>query len=102
MKNTIRPLNVRHGITLILSLIFSILTSWGQIIVQGTVVDEPQVPIPGANVVIKGENTTGTITDFDKIVLMISINNGSSSANAYGVDFYFKDIEFREYIPEEE
>ena len=65
MKNTIRPLNLRYGITLVLSLIFSTLTSWGQITVQGTVVDETQVPIPGANVVIKGENTTGTITDFD-------------------------------------
>lgn len=65
MKRHHPSVNIRHGIALFLLVLFSTVSSWGQITVTGTVVDETQVPVPGANVVIKGENTTGTITDFD-------------------------------------
>lgn len=38
--------------------------TWGQITVKGTVIDETQFPVAGANVLVKGENT-GVITDLD-------------------------------------
>lgn len=43
----------------------SVLQGWSQITVTGTVVDETKLPVLGANIVVKGETTTGTITDFD-------------------------------------
>ena len=43
----------------------SVIHGWSQITVTGTVIDETNMPILGANVVVKGETTTGTITDFD-------------------------------------
>jgi TonB-linked SusC/RagA family outer membrane protein len=57
--------NLSRRVFLFLFAMFATLTSWGQITVTGTVVDETQIPVPGATVVIKGETTTGTITDFD-------------------------------------
>ncbi|MCM4153625.1 TonB-dependent receptor [Arenibacter sp. N53] len=38
--------------------------SWAQTNVTGTVMDEQNVPLPGANVVVKG-TTNGVVTDFD-------------------------------------
>ena len=38
--------------------------SWAQTNVTGTVLDEQNVPLPGANVVVKG-TTNGVVTDFD-------------------------------------
>lgn len=60
MKKHHPSVNMRHGLVLFLFVLVSTFTSWGQITVTGTVVDETQVPVPGANVVIKGESTTGT------------------------------------------
>ena len=65
MKKHYPSVNVRHGVILFLFTLLSTLSSWGQITVTGTVVDETQMPILGANVVVKGETTTGVITDFD-------------------------------------
>lgn len=65
MKRHNPSVNIRHRVALFLFFMLSTLSSWGQITVTGTVVDETQVPVPGANVVIKGETTSGTITDFD-------------------------------------
>ncbi len=44
--------------------IFCFITTYSQTTVTGTVVDNNQIPIPGANVIIPG-STQGTITDFD-------------------------------------
>lgn len=65
MKRHHSSVYVRHGLVLFFFTLLSTLTSWGQITVKGTVLDETQVPIPGATVVVKGETTNGTITDFD-------------------------------------
>ena len=43
----------------------------------------------------KGDVTTeGKVGDYDKVLLTLSINTGSTDANAYGVDFYFKNFSF--------
>ena len=65
MKTHRPSIQAKQWIAFFLFIILSTISSWGQIVITGTVVDETQVPVPGANVVIKGENTTGTITDFD-------------------------------------
>ncbi|MBU2905788.1 TonB-dependent receptor [Arenibacter algicola] len=50
---------------LILVFLMGITTvSWAQTNVTGTVMDEQNVPLPGANVVVKGTNN-GVVTDFD-------------------------------------
>ena len=40
------------------------------------------------------ETTEGKVGDYDKVLLTLSINTGSTDANAYGVDFYFKNFSF--------
>jgi iron complex outermembrane recepter protein len=45
-------------------LIFLCLSSWAQTTVSGTVVDNNNMPLPGANVTVAG-TTQGTVTDFD-------------------------------------
>ncbi|NNG11259.1 MAG: TonB-dependent receptor [Arenibacter sp.] len=50
---------------LILVVLMGVTTvSWAQNTVSGTVLDEQNVPLPGANVVVKG-TTNGVVTDFD-------------------------------------
>lgn len=44
-----------------------------------------------------GDNVTeGTVGDYDKVLLTLSINTGTSAANAYGVDFHFRNFTFTE------
>ena len=44
-----------------------------------------------------GKNTTeGKVGDYSKVLLTLSINTGSTAANAFGVDFYVKNISFVE------
>lgn len=40
--------------------------------------------------------TEGKDGDFSKVLLTLSINTGTSDANAYGVDFHFRNFEFIE------
>lgn len=49
-------------------------------------------------VIIAADKTVseGNAGDYEKVLLTLSINNGSSDANAYGVDFHFKDFSFVE------
>jgi len=46
-------------------MVLSVPDVWGQITVKGTVVDETNFPVAGANVVQKANPTLGTITDID-------------------------------------
>lgn len=55
---------VKRFISLLFLALASTVAVWGQITVKGTVVDETQFPIAGANILLKGENT-GVITDMD-------------------------------------
>ena len=52
-------------ITFALFTLLSVSAVRGQTTVKGTVLDETNIPVAGANVVIKGNTSTGTITDFD-------------------------------------
>ena len=54
----------RWAVALILCLLVSA-PVWCQIQVKGTVIDDLNLPVPGANVVLKGAQGIGTITDFD-------------------------------------
>jgi hypothetical protein len=40
--------------------------------------------------------TEGKAGDYEKVLLTLSINTGTSDANAYGVDFWFKDFTWTE------
>lgn len=40
--------------------------------------------------------TEGKAGDYDKVLLTLSINTGTTDANAYGKDFYFKNFKFEE------
>jgi TonB-linked SusC/RagA family outer membrane protein len=64
-------------------LLMSLMSFWiypamsQQVQVTGTVVDETQLPLPGANVLIKG-TTTGTVTDVDgKFSINVKDNNAT-------------------------
>lgn len=55
----------------------------------------------GAIVSTDGKTVTeGKIGDYEKVLFMISINTGTTDANAYGVDFHFKNFTFIEIKPE--
>ena len=54
----------RWAVALILCLLVSA-PVWSQIQVKGTVIDDLNLPVPGANVVLMGAQGIGTITDFD-------------------------------------
>lgn len=71
IKQKYRRLLVSIGIFL------SALSCFSQITVKGIVYDEEKIPIPGANVIIKGEKNQGTITDFDGN-FTLNVNNKSS------------------------
>ncbi len=51
-------------------------TSAQEVMVRGMVVDEKQLPLPGANIVVKG-TTVGTVTDIDGN-FSINVPNSSS------------------------
>ena len=57
-------IRVKRFISLLFLSLISTALTWGQITVKGTVIDETQFPVAGANVLVKGENT-GVITDLD-------------------------------------
>lgn len=40
--------------------------------------------------------TEGNVGDYEKVLLTFSVNTGTSDANAYGIDFWFKDFTFTE------
>lgn len=40
--------------------------------------------------------TDAKVGDYEKVLLTLSVNTGTTDANAYGVDFYFKDFTFIE------
>ena len=40
--------------------------------------------------------TDAKVGDYEKVLLTLSVNTGTSDANAYGVDFWFKDFTFIE------
>lgn len=40
--------------------------------------------------------TEASVGDYEKVLLTLSVNTGSSAANAYGVDFHFRNFEFIE------
>ncbi|WP_373833817.1 hypothetical protein, partial [Bacteroides heparinolyticus] len=40
--------------------------------------------------------TAGKAGDYGNVLLTLSINTGSTTANAYGTDFYFKNFKFVE------
>lgn len=40
--------------------------------------------------------TEGAVGDYEKVLLTLSVNTGTSAANAYGVDFHFRNFEFTE------
>ena len=40
--------------------------------------------------------TEGKVGDYEKVLLTLSVNTGTSAANAYGLDFWFKDFTFVE------
>lgn len=49
--------------------------------------------------IINADGTTvteGKVGDYDNVLLTLSVNTGTSAANAYGVDFWFKDFTFIE------
>lgn len=56
--------NCKKGLMFFFILFFSVLSSYGQIAINGKVVDENKLPIIGASVSVKGTKT-GTITDID-------------------------------------
>jgi len=64
MKNTVKFKG--SSFFLLFMLLYS-MTTWAQtgIAVRGTVMDENNEPIIGANVTVKGNNSIGTITDID-------------------------------------
>ncbi len=63
MYNIITKTISHRGFITLLALIMSI-TLYAQNMVKGTVIDETDIPLIGATVMVKG-NTGGTITDID-------------------------------------
>ena len=64
--NVLHPfIDIRRIVVVVWLCLCSVLSVSAQITITGTVVDEAKIPVLGANIVIKGETTTGTITDFD-------------------------------------
>ncbi|MEP4949177.1 MAG: carboxypeptidase-like regulatory domain-containing protein, partial [Flavobacteriaceae bacterium] len=63
---------------LILTLVFAVSSgSLAQTQITGTVVDDQNVPLPGANVLEKG-TTNGVVTDFDgNFSISVSGNDGT-------------------------
>lgn len=64
MKELYEPKAFRRYTCLLLVAFLSIASVFGQIAITGKVTDENKEPIPGANVLVKGQ-TAGTITDLD-------------------------------------
>lgn len=65
MKKQSYPDNPMRYAAFLLLILLSVSSAWGQIKIKGTVIDETNIPVAGANVVIKGAASNGTITDFD-------------------------------------
>lgn len=61
--------NTDRSIGFLLAIIWLLSTAsgWSQIAVKGTVNDDTNFPVAGANIIVKGDPTTGTITDMDGI-----------------------------------
>ena len=51
-------------LTLLVALFCGFTTAWAQTNVKGSVVDQGQMPIPGANIIVVG-TTEGAVSDFD-------------------------------------
>ena len=49
----------------LIALFLSANLAYGQINVKGTIVDETNLPMMGASVLLKGSNGVGTVSDFD-------------------------------------
>ncbi|WP_339708618.1 TonB-dependent receptor [uncultured Kriegella sp.] len=64
--------------------------SWAQTNVTGTVLDDQNVPLPGANVVVKG-TTNGVVTDFDGN-FSISVQDSGSTLIVSYIGFDSKEI----------
>ena len=65
--------------------------SWAQTNVTGTVLDDQNVPLPGANVVVKG-TTNGVVTDFDGN-FSISVQDTRSTLVVSYIGFESKEID---------
>ena len=64
--NVLHPfIDIRRIVVVVWLCLCSVLSVSAQITITGTVVDDAKIPVLGANIVVKGETTTGTITDFD-------------------------------------
>ena len=76
-------------------LIFSITTSiaFSQNTLNGTVVDDSDLPIPGVNLLIKG-TTQGTVTNFDGIYTLENLNQGDVIVFSY-VGFETQEITYQ-------
>lgn len=61
--------NTDRSVGFLLAIIWLLSTAsgWSQIAVKGTVNDDTNFPVAGANIIVKGDPTTGTITDMDGI-----------------------------------
>lgn len=91
MKTHRPSIQAKQWIAFFLFIILSTISSWGQIVITGTVVDETQVPAGNGS---SYREDACTIADFGQVALCFAVNNG------YDVDFYIKDITFEEYIEE--
>lgn len=65
MKTLTYPHRPARLLLVVLLSLLSASAARGQITVKGTVMDETNFPVAGANVVLKENTSTGTITDFD-------------------------------------
>jgi outer membrane receptor protein involved in Fe transport len=64
-------------LTILILISIGICPSWAQeVLVRGRVLDEKQLPLPGANILVKG-TTIGTVTDIDG-EFSINVPNSSS------------------------
>jgi outer membrane cobalamin receptor len=77
---------------LIVALIFSSAAIYGQSKLTGTVLDNSNMPLPGAGIVVKG-TTKGTSTDFDGN-FTLSVENASGTIEVSYVGFETKSIKF--------
>lgn len=79
--SNIKTISQRGFITL-LALIMTI-GLYAQSTAKGVVLDETDMPLIGATIMIKGQTTSGTITDFDGNFTMPKVKKGAVIVISY-------------------
>lgn len=72
----------QRGFIILLALIMTI-GLYAQSTAKGVVLDETDMPLIGATIMIKGQTTSGTITDFDGNFTMPKVKNGAIIVISY-------------------